>query len=77
MWAIFYDPFAKYYELDIADDRDTAPGHWCCPEGSMIGDSARNSGKVWVRRGKEVKTNVRGKDILRKRRSEKGRKTGL
>lgn len=60
MRAIFHHSFAKNYKLDIAYDRDTAPGHWCSPEGSMIGDPPGNSRKMWVRRGKEVEANVRG-----------------
>ena len=47
--SVFHYALAKDYELDIADDGDTAPGHGGGPEGCMVAHTTGDCGEMGVR----------------------------
>lgn len=56
--SIFHYALAQNYELDVADDRNAAPGHRGRPEGCMVRNATGDGGEMGVGRGKEVEANV-------------------
>ena len=53
-------------ELDIADKRYATPGNGCGPESGDIGEPSADCGEMRVRGGKQVETDARTENLLRK-----------
>ena len=65
--AVLRNALAENDQLDVADNGYATPGHWSCPEGSMVSDAAGDSGEMRVCGREEVECDMRGEDVLRKR----------
>lgn len=63
--------------MHVADDGNTAPGYGGGPESRVVGDAARDGGKVWMRGGEEVEGYMGGEYFSGQGRGEEAGEAGL
>jgi hypothetical protein len=64
-------------QFDVSDERNAAPRDRRGPESGGVGDAPGNGGEMRVGGGKEMESDLRGEDLLRKGRLEESWKALL